>query len=67
MRLNPMQMERLAGEEEYAAGRELEEAGSVKIGEQDSTMIRYTVAGKPPRSVRRTGRRVTAKRPSSAA
>ena len=51
MRLNPMQMERLAGEEEYAAGRELEEAGSVKIGEQDSTMIRYTVAGKPPRSV----------------
>ena len=51
MRLNPMQMERLAGQEEYSAGRELEENGSVKIGEQDSTMIRYIVAGKPPRTV----------------
>ena len=51
MRLNPLQMERLAGEEEYAAGRELEEAGSVKVAEQNSGMIRYTVAGKPPRTV----------------
>ena len=51
MRLNPLQMERLAGEEEYAAGRELEETGSVKIGEQDSSMIRYIVAGKPPQAV----------------
>ena len=51
MRLNPMQMERLAGAEEYAAGRELEETGSVKIGEQDSAMIRYIVAGKPPQAV----------------
>ena len=51
MKLNPLQMEQLAGEEEFSAGRELEEAGAVKIGEQDSTMIRYIVAGKPPCSV----------------
>ena len=51
MRLNPMQMERLAGTEEFAAGKELEEAGSVRVSEQDSTMVRYTVAGKPPRTV----------------
>ena len=51
MKLNPLQMEKLAGEEEFAAGRDLEEAGAVKIGEQDSSMIRYTVAGKPPCSV----------------
>ncbi len=51
MKLNPTQMERLAGAEEYAAGRELEESGSVKIGEQDSSMIRYIVAGKPPQTV----------------
>ena len=51
MRLNPMQMERLAGAEEFAAGKELEEAGSVRVSEQDSTMVRYTVAGKPPRTV----------------
>ncbi len=51
MRLNPMQMERLAGAEEFTAGKELEEAGSVRVSEQDSTMVRYTVAGKPPRTV----------------
>ena len=51
MRLNPLQMERMAGEEEYAAGRELEESGSIKAAEQDGTKIRYTVAGKPPRNV----------------
>ena len=51
MRLNPMQMERLAGAEEFAAGKELEEAGSVRVSEQDSAMVRYTVAGKPPRTV----------------
>ncbi len=51
MRLNPLQMEQLAGEEEYAAGRELEEAGSIKVAEQDHARIRYTVAGKPPMTV----------------
>ena len=51
MRLNPLQMERLAGPEEYAAGRELEESGSVRVAEQNSGMIRYTVGGKPPRNV----------------
>ena len=51
MRLNPLQMELAAGEEEYAAGRELEEAGRVKVAEQDGTRIRYTVAGQPPRNV----------------
>ena len=51
MRLNPLQMEQLAGEEEYAAGREIEENGSIKVAEQDSRMVRYTIAGKPPRNV----------------
>ena len=51
MKLNPLQMERTAGEEEYAAGRELEESGSVKAAEHDGSKIRYTVAGKPPRTV----------------
>ena len=51
MKLNPLLMERLAGEEEYAAGRELEESGSVKVAEQDGSKVRYTVAGKPARIV----------------
>ncbi|MBR6164600.1 MAG: DEAD/DEAH box helicase [Clostridia bacterium] len=51
MRLNPLQMERLAGADEYAAGRELEESGSIKVAEQDSMRIRYTAAGKPPMSI----------------
>jgi len=51
MKLNPLQMERLAGGEEYAAGRELEESGSVKAAEQDGLRVHYTVAGKPPRTV----------------
>ena len=46
-----MRMEQLAGEEEYAAGRELEENGSVKVAEQDGTRVRYTVAGQPPHAV----------------
>ena len=40
MKLNPLQMERLAGEKEYAAGRELEESGSVKAAEQDGLRAR---------------------------
>ncbi len=44
MRLNPMLMEKLAGEDEYLAGRDLEEAGAVKIVEEDRGMVRYTVA-----------------------
>lgn len=51
MRLNPLMMEKLAGEDEYAAGRDLEEIGSVKVAEEDRGMIRYTVAGMPPHSV----------------
>ena len=51
MRLNPLLMEKLAGEEEYAAGRDLEEAGAVKVAEEDRGMIRYTVAGAPPQTV----------------
>ncbi len=51
MKLNPLQMERTAGKEEYAAGRELEESGCVKVAEQNGARIRYTVAGKPPVSV----------------
>ena len=51
MKLNPLRMEQAAGEEEYAAGRELEEAGRVKVAEQGGTRIRYTVAGQPPQTV----------------
>ena len=45
MRLNPLRMEQEAGEEEYTAGRELEEAGRVKVAEQDGARVKYTVAG----------------------
>ena len=51
MRLNPLRMEQAAGEEEYNAGRELEEAGRVKVAEQDGMRIKYTVAGQPPQTV----------------
>ena len=43
MRLNPLLMEKLAGEEEFAKGRDLEELGAVKVAEEDRGMIRYTV------------------------
>ena len=51
MKVNPLMMEKLAGEEEFAAGRDLEEAGAVKIAEEDRGLIRYTVAGMPPQTV----------------
>ena len=51
MKLNPLRMEQAAGEEEYAAGRELEEAGRVKVAEQDGMRVKYTVAGQPPQTV----------------
>ena len=51
MRLNPILMEKLAGEEEFSAGRDLEESGAVKVAEEDRGMIRYTIAGAPPQSV----------------
>ena len=51
MRLNPLRMEQEAGEEEYTAGRELEEAGRVKVAEQDGARVKYTVAGQPPQTV----------------
>ena len=44
MRLNPLLMEKLAGPEEYAAGRDLEETGAVRITEEDKGMIRCSVA-----------------------
>ena len=56
MRLNPLLMEKLAGPEEYAAGRDLEEIGAVKIAEEDKGMIRCTVAGQGPHSVTLTSR-----------
>ncbi len=58
MRLNPLLMEKLAGPEEYAAGRDLEEIGAVKIAEEDKGMIRCTVAGQGPHSVTLTRRLV---------
>ncbi|MBQ3278541.1 MAG: DEAD/DEAH box helicase [Clostridia bacterium] len=51
MKINPLQMEILAGEEEYNAGKEIEETGGVRIAEQDACMIRFSVAGNPLQSV----------------
>ncbi len=58
MRLNPLLMEKLAGEEEYAAGRDLEETGAVKITEEDKGMIRCAVGGQGPHNVTLTRRLV---------
>ncbi len=58
MRLNPLLMEKLAGEEEYAAGRDLEEIGAVKIIEEDKGMIRCAVGGQGPHIVALTRRLV---------
>ena len=58
MRLNPLLMEKLAGAEEYAAGRDLEEIGAVKTAEEDKGMIRYTVADQGVHSVTLTRRLV---------
>ena len=58
MRLNPLQMEKLAGPEEYASGKDLEELGAVKIAEEDRGMIRFTVAGAVPHTVTLTRRLV---------
>ena len=58
MRLNPLMMEKLAGPEEYAAGRDLEETGAVKISEEDKGMIRFAVAGPGPHTVTLTRRLV---------
>ena len=58
MRLNPLLMEKLAGPEEYAAGRDLEELGAVKTDEEDKGMVRYTVAGQGTHSVTLTKRLV---------
>ena len=44
MRLNPLLMEKLSGPEEYAAGRDLEETGAVRISEEDKGLIRFSVA-----------------------
>ena len=58
MRLNPSLMEKLAGPEEYAAGRDLEETGAVRITEEDRGMIRFSVSGDGARSVTLTKRLV---------
>ena len=58
MRLNPLLMEKLAGEEEYTAGRDLEETGAVKITEEDKGMIRCAVGGQGTHSVTLTRRLV---------
>ena len=58
MRLNPLLMEKLAGPEEYAAGRDLEELGAVKTAEEDKGMIRYTVADQGLHAVTLTRRLV---------
>ena len=51
MKAQPLRMKQLAGAEEYAAGRELEESGRVKLAEQNAELVRYTNAGAPPVTV----------------
>ena len=51
MKLEPTRMELLAGEEEYQAGREIEENGWVRQTERGRDYVRYSVAGNPPRTV----------------
>lgn len=58
MRLNPLLMEKLAGDEEYAAGKDLEETGAVKITEEDKGLIRCSVGGPGPHNVTLTRRLV---------
>ena len=58
MRLNPLLMEKLAGDEEYAAGKDLEETGAVKITEEDKGLIRCSVGGQGPHNVTLTRRLV---------
>ena len=53
-----MLMEKLVGPEEYAAGRDLEELGAVKISEEDKGMIRCTVTDRGAFSVTLTRRLV---------
>ena len=58
MRLNPIMMEKLAGPEEFSAGKDLEELGAVKIAEEEKGLIRFTVAGTVPHTVTLTRRLV---------
>ena len=58
MRLNPIMMEKLAGPEEFSAGKDLEELGAVKIAEEEKGLIRFTVAGMVPHAVTLTRRLV---------
>ena len=58
MRLNPLLMEKLAGPEEYAAGKDLEEQGAVRIAEEDKGMLRCTVSGTELNTVTLTRRLV---------
>ena len=58
MRLNPHLMEKLAGPEEYAAGKDLEEQGAVRIAEEDKGMLRCTVSGTELNTVTLTRRLV---------
>ena len=55
MKLEPLWMEQTAGQEEYQAGKELDEGGKLRLEEQTPRLIRYTVAGIPPRSVSISG------------
>ena len=51
MKMNPIQIRQMAGEQEYEAGRDLEEAGAVRVAEQTFGLIRFTVADQPGRTV----------------
>ena len=58
MRLNPLLMEKLTGPEEYAAGKDLEELGAVRIAEEVKGMLRCTVSGTETHTVTLTRRLV---------
>ena len=57
MRLNPVMIEAQAGEEEYNAGKEYEEAGLVRLKEELSSSRRYSVGPAPSHIVALTAER----------
>ena len=58
MRLNPYLMEILAGPEEFAAGKDLDDLSAVKIAEEDKGLIRFSVADSQLHNVTLTRRLV---------
>ena len=51
MTQGPYRLRKLAGEEEYAAGEMMYKNGGVRVREQSASLLKYVVAGTPPREV----------------